>query len=175
MAIRASSSRVRAGAQPGEAQALLTLAEVRQLIALMNASDLTEIAIEGTDGASILVLRSERAVTTSQPATVAPAAAIMPASSAPAEAPLAEIAPATTDITAPLVGVFHRAMKPGQRPLVAVGDPVEEGQVVGAIESLNVWNEIEAPASGRIADILTSDGQPVEYGQRLMVIVPAGS
>ncbi len=55
---------------------------------------------------------------------------------------------------------------------MAVGDVVREGQVVAAIEALNVLNEVEASGSGRVHEILASDGQPVEYGQPLLVIEP---
>jgi biotin carboxyl carrier protein len=55
---------------------------------------------------------------------------------------------------------------------VGVGDVVREGQVVAAIEALNVLNEVEAGSAGRVREILVHDGQPVEYGQPLVIIEP---
>jgi biotin carboxyl carrier protein len=63
-------------------------------------------------------------------------------------------------------------MKAGGKPLVGVGDIVREGQVVAAIESLNVHNEVEATVSGRVREILIEDGQSVEYGQPLVILDP---
>ena len=55
-----------------------------------------------------------------------------------------------------------------------MGDVVREGQVVCAVEALNVFNEVEAPAAGRVLAIYVIDGQPVEYGQPLLAIEPQG-
>jgi len=52
----------------------------------------------------------------------------------------------------------------------AVGDRVKEGQLVGTIESLNVFNEVESPVAGRVVEIFVQEGQPVEYGQLLMTV-----
>lgn len=77
---------------------------------------------------------------------------------------------AHTTIMAPLVGVFHlRSQSKEGRPL-QVGDTVQEGQPLGAIASLNVHSEVEAPVTGSIVDIFVGDCQPVEYGQPLVVI-----
>lgn len=63
-------------------------------------------------------------------------------------------------------------MKPGGKPLVTVGATVREGQVVGAIEALQVYNEVEASSAGTVREILVEEGQPVEYGQPLLVVEP---
>jgi biotin carboxyl carrier protein len=73
-------------------------------------------------------------------------------------------------VTAPLVGVFHPWLKPRGGTLVAVGDRVKAGQLVGTIESLNVFNEVETSVAGRVVEIHAQDGQPVEYGQVLVTI-----
>ena len=151
-------------------QPSLSIAEIRQLITLMNGSDIEEIAIEReTDGLK-LTLRK-------------PAPAAAPVGAAEGEFDAYEPPePSTTsndsqqlhvvEIAAPLVGIFRASMQPAGAPLVAVGDVVREGQVVAAIEALNVLNEVEASGSGRVHEILASDGQPVEYGQPLLVIEP---
>jgi len=73
-------------------------------------------------------------------------------------------------VVAPLVGVFHSWAKPKGKPVVVVGDHVKIGQMVGTIQSLNVISEVESPVAGRVAELLVLDGQPVEYGQPLVVI-----
>lgn len=147
-------------------RATLSVAELRQLITLMNGSDIEEIGIEEQSGLR-LTLR--------KPAPV-------PASEAHSEDDSYDLvivdtaAPEPTSTTAeassPLVGLFRASMKRGGAPLVALGDIVREGQVIAAVESLSVPNEVEAPVSGRIAAIYVHDGQPVEYGQPLMAIEP---
>jgi acetyl-CoA carboxylase biotin carboxyl carrier protein len=149
----------------------LSLAEVRQLIALLNTTDLTEISLARPAIGMKLVLRR----TSEQAATNAPLAA--PATAAPL--PAAPIAASATagdsvyePVTAPLVGVFHPNIKPGQKPLVSVGDKIREGQVIGAIETLRVMNEVEARVSGRVVEIRVTPGQAVEYGQTLLLVEP---
>jgi len=77
-----------------------------------------------------------------------------------------------TEIGAPLVGIFRASMNAG-KPLVAPGDKVRKGQIIAAIEALNLLSEVEATVSGRVAEILVLDGQAVEYGQPLLVIEPS--
>ena len=73
-------------------------------------------------------------------------------------------------ITAPLVGVAYLAPQPGTAPFVRVGDPIEKGQTLLIIEAMKVMNQIRAPRSGRLARILVTDTEPVEYGAPLMLI-----
>ncbi len=156
------------------AMSRVSLAEVRQLIALMETNDLSEIAIERPGNGMRLVLRRAVTVATSS----APTPVIGPAPSNPLMAvPVAPVAataptPERVHVTAPRVGIFYLAMHPTQKPLVAVGDVVREGQVVGAIETLNVMDEVEAEVAGRVVEILVKPGQPVEYGQPLIVLTP---
>ena len=73
-------------------------------------------------------------------------------------------------LTAPLVGVAYLAPTPSAAPFVRVGDPVEKGQTVLIIEAMKVMNQIRAPRAGRLARILVTDTEPVEYGAPLMLI-----
>ncbi|MCM8745519.1 acetyl-CoA carboxylase biotin carboxyl carrier protein [Thermomicrobium sp. CFH 73360] len=75
-------------------------------------------------------------------------------------------------ITAPMVGTFYAAPRPGADPFVRIGDHVEPGQVVAIIEAMKVMNEIVADRAGTIVEILVENGQPVEYGQPLMRLRP---
>ena len=73
-------------------------------------------------------------------------------------------------ITAPLVGVAYLAAQPGAAPFVRVGDRIEKGQTLLIIEAMKVMNQIRAPRAGRLARILVTDADPVEYGAPLMLI-----
>jgi biotin carboxyl carrier protein len=75
------------------------------------------------------------------------------------------------DIRSTLVGFYRAVARRGAKPL-APGDNVKEGQIIGAVEALNVLNEVESPAAGRVRKILVDDGQPVQYGQVLMMVEP---
>ncbi|MAJ43967.1 MAG: acetyl-CoA carboxylase, biotin carboxyl carrier protein [Candidatus Marinimicrobia bacterium] len=74
------------------------------------------------------------------------------------------------NFTAPLVGTYYVASKPGAPPFVKEGDSVTKGQILCIIEAMKIFNEIEAEHSGVIKKILVDDGTPVEYGQPLMII-----
>jgi acetyl-CoA carboxylase biotin carboxyl carrier protein len=156
--------------------AQFSMAEVRHLIALMDGSDLTEITIERPDAGMRLVLRRVVEVVGSAP--TAPVAAVpVAALAAPVALPTAPVAgdlhaPEREFITAPIVGTFYPGLGPRTKPLVQVGDTVSEGQVVGSIETLQVMNEVEAQAAGKVVAILVAPGQPVEYGQQLFAVQP---
>lgn len=74
------------------------------------------------------------------------------------------------NFTAPLVGTFYAASKPGAKPFVSEGDTIVKGQILCIIEAMKIFNEIESEKSGVVKKILVSDGTPVEYGQALMII-----
>lgn len=73
-------------------------------------------------------------------------------------------------VLAPMVGVVYTAPEPGQPPFVKVGDTVTEDQPVLLIEAMKVFNQITAPRSGKVSQILVNNGTPVEYGEALMII-----
>jgi biotin carboxyl carrier protein len=148
------------------APAGLSIIEIRQLLKLMDANDLEELVIEQESDGVKLTLR--------KPAPIGIVYADGEADGYDLPEPAGAEAPASKDfeIVAPLVGVFRGSMKPGGKALVGVGDIVREGQVVAAIESLNVHNEVEATVSGRVREILIEDGQSVEYGQPLVILDP---
>lgn len=147
----------------------LSVAELRQLITLMNGSDIEEIAIEEQSGSLRLALRKA--------APVALPAAGGGSIEESLEALLVDEAPdegasGDVEVRSPLVGVFRVGMKPGAKALATIGDVVREGQVVCAVEALNVPNEVEAPIAGRLSAVFVSEGQAVEYGQPLLTIEP---
>jgi acetyl-CoA carboxylase biotin carboxyl carrier protein len=76
-------------------------------------------------------------------------------------------------VKSPMVGTFYRAPSPGAPPFVEVGQAVQADTVVCIIEVMKLMNSIPAGSAGTVAQILVEDGQPVEFGQRLIVIEPA--
>jgi acetyl-CoA carboxylase biotin carboxyl carrier protein len=139
----------------------------RELALLLKELDLTEI--EASVGELRVRLQRGRAVA---PVTAPSAAA--PEMRAPAPVVEAAAAAKLTTIEAPMVGTFYRASSPTADPYVREGDVVKEGQILCIIEAMKLMNEIESKASGRIVKILVENGQPVEYGQPLVLIDPAG-
>ena len=97
------------------------------------------------------------------PAQVVAAPAVAPAAAPPA-------APEGHEVKAPMVGTFYRSPTPGGKAFVEIGDTVQKGQPVCIIEAMKLMNEIEADASGVVKAILVENGQPVEYGEPLIVI-----
>ena len=97
----------------------------------------------------------------------APVAAAAPAAAAE---PAAEAAPAGHAVKSPMVGSFYASSTPGGKPLVDVGSTVKEGEAICIIEAMKIMNEIEAEVEGTITRILCENGQPVEFGQPLMII-----
>ena len=74
-------------------------------------------------------------------------------------------------ITAPLVGTFYEAPKPGEPPYIVPGDTIEDGQPLCIIEAMKIFNKIESDFSGEIVEVLVSDGEPVEFGQPLFKFI----
>lgn len=78
------------------------------------------------------------------------------------------------EITSPMVGTFYTAPAPGEPPFVQLGEDIAKGQVVCIIEAMKLMNEIEAEVAGKIIEICVQNGEPLEYGQTLMLIEPNG-
>ena len=88
----------------------------------------------------------------------------------PAPAPAADPAQHPDAITSPMVGTAYVAPEPGAATFVSVGDSVKEGQTLLIIEAMKVMNQIPSPRAGKVTQILVEDGQPVEYGEPLLII-----
>jgi acetyl-CoA carboxylase biotin carboxyl carrier protein len=138
---------------------------IRELAALLNETGLTEIEIE-RDDTRIRVARS------AAPAVIhAPMPASVPAPAAKAEAPApADLANHAGAVVSPMVGTAFRSPEPGAKPYVEVGDKVREGQTLLIVEAMKTMNQIPAPRAGTVLNIMVEDGQPVEYGEPLMII-----
>ena len=136
---------------------------IRQLAALLKETELSEIEIE-TDNLKLRVSRQVQQVSAHfAPAPAAPTAAA--AAPAPADA-----ASHPGAVASPMVGTAYLAAEPGTPPFVTVGSTVKEGQTVLIIEAMKTMNHIPAPRSGKVSAILVEDGQPVEFGEPLLVI-----
>ena len=142
---------------------------VRQLAALLDDSNLSEIEVEDNDR-RIRVAREIHAAPVSYAAAPAPVA-IAPAAAA-AVAP-AEAGPAAISINAvksPMVGTVYLTPNPEAKPFVAVGQKVAAGDTLVIIEAMKVMNPITAPSAGTVTAILVETGQPVEFDQPLVVV-----
>lgn len=137
---------------------------IRRLAALLEETGLNEIEYEA-NGQRIRVGRQEAPVVGSAPAAPQPAAAVP----APGPTPTAEPVPAGA-VTSPMVGTVYTASEPGSPPLVKVGDSVSEGQTLLIIEAMKVMNPLASPNAGKVTQILITDGQPVEFGEPLLII-----
>ncbi|NTF41703.1 acetyl-CoA carboxylase, biotin carboxyl carrier protein [Rhizobium sp. AC27/96] len=144
---------------------------IRDLANILNDTDLTEIEVEQED----LRIRVSRAgnVQYVQAPVGAPAAFAAPAA---ATAPAAAAAPAGKTrnpdnlVSAPMVGTAYLAPAPGSAAFIQVGSVVKEGQTLLIIEAMKTMNQIPAPKSGTVTEIVVQDGRPVEYGEPLVVI-----
>lgn len=167
------------------------LRAVRELLRLISETDVTEIKIER--GNSKLHVRRGVPGNNQQPIYVTPSLApnVTHLSSGPlppvapfhqgatpgaaAGAPEADSKSPTGDqqvITAPMVGTYYSAPSPRDPQFVNEGDLIQAGDVVGIVEAMKIMNEIESDISGRVVRILVASGQPVEYGQPLMIVEP---
>lgn len=144
---------------------------VRELAELLNQTDLTEIEVEKGD----LRVRVARSITANfQVPAAAPMAAAAPAAvvaTAPAAAVDAKPTAAHPGaVTSPMVGTAYRRPSPEAKPFVEVGSVVKQGERIMLVEAMKTFNDIVAPRAGKVTAILVEDGQPVEYGEPLLVI-----
>lgn len=144
---------------------VISIEQLQQLVRLLDNSDVSELELKRAAEGTRLILRKVQAHEGSERVIEGPF--LLSTGSAP---PAPEPTVTEHNVLAPLVGTFHVWAKPKGGALVAVGDRVKAGQLVGTIQSLNVLNEVEAAVAGRVAEIFVQDGQPVEYGQVLMSI-----
>jgi len=144
---------------------------VREIARLISETDLTEIEVEKGD----LKIRVARILTAApqvvSPMVAAPAAA--PVAPQPVAAPVAaavDIAAHPGAVRSPMVGTAYRRPSPGANSFIEIGAQVKAGEKILLIEAMKTFNEIVAPRAGTITQILVEDGQPVEYGEALVVI-----
>lgn len=143
---------------------------VRELAQLLTQTDLTEIEVEKGD-LRVRVARNLSA-TVHVPAAMPVAAA--PLQVAPAAAPAAADAKPGAGhpgaVTSPMVGTAYRRPSPDAKPFVEIGSVVKQGERIFLVEAMKTFNDIVAPRAGTVTAIMVEDGQPVEYGEPLLVI-----
>jgi len=142
---------------------------IRALAKLMDETGLTEIEVE-TGGLRVRVARNVAAVSAPIATAVAAPAEVPRAAAAPHSAPGADIAQHPGVVASPMVGTAYRAPEPGAKPYVDIGSKVKAGDTLLIIEAMKTMNQIPAPRSGTVTQILVEDAQPVEYGEPLVVI-----
>ena len=139
---------------------------IRELATLLDETGLTEIEIE-LEGRRFRVARSVNVTA----APVAAAPVVAPVQSDSKRNASSEDAGVHPDaLTSPMVGTAYRSPEPGAAMFVEVGSTVTSGQTLLIIEAMKTMNHIPSPKSGKVTAILVEDGQPVEYGEPLIVI-----
>jgi acetyl-CoA carboxylase biotin carboxyl carrier protein len=144
---------------------------IRELALLLDETSLTEIEIE-REGLRVRVARNI-SVAASVPAAYAPAsvaAATAVAATAAAPAAALDLAKHPGAVPSPMVGTVYWSPEPGAKPFVEVGTKVSAGQTLLIIEAMKTMNQIPSPRAGTVTQILIEDGQPVEFGEPLMII-----
>ncbi len=139
---------------------------IRSLAAILEERGLTELELHEGETRLRLVRAHAVAAPIAAPAQVA----VGPAPAAPLPVPADEAPPPAGTVPSPMVGIAYLSAEPGAPAFIAVGQPVTAGQTLLLIEAMKTFNQIKAPQAGTITQILVSSGQPVEYGQPLVVI-----
>ena len=148
----------------------MDLRKVKKLIDLVQESGIAELEI--TEGEE--KVRITRVAQVAQATVMGmPMAAAAPATPAAGAAVAAEVPPPVEGhiVKSPMVGTFYRSASPGAKPFVDVGARVNAGDTLCIIEAMKLLNEIEADQGGAIKEIYVENGQPVEYGEPLFLIV----
>ncbi|MGP1677984.1 MAG: acetyl-CoA carboxylase biotin carboxyl carrier protein [Burkholderiales bacterium] len=145
----------------------MDLRKLKKLIDLVQESGISELEVtEGEEKVKI--------VKSGGSGTAYAAPAPVPTPTAPlVQVPAAAVVPAEIPghlVKSPMVGTFYRSSSPGAKPFVEVGDTVKSGDTICIIEAMKLLNEIECDKDGVIKEILVENGQPVEYGEPLVVI-----
>jgi len=152
----------------------LTAEDVAEITRLLEESDFDELCLE-QDGLKLTLRRGAAAA----PPPVSATAGASPRPAAPAggasthhevggESRESAVDPSVAQVTAPLVGIFYRAPRPGAPPYVEVGAMVEKDTIIGIIEVMKLMNAVQAEVKGTVSEILVQDGAAVEYGQVLL-------
>jgi acetyl-CoA carboxylase biotin carboxyl carrier protein len=139
---------------------------IRELALLLDETSLTEIEIERA-GLRLRVARNI-SIATSMPPNYQPAAAAAPAAATTPD--IADIAKHPGVVPSPMVGTAYWASEPGAKPFIEVGAKVSVGQTLLIIEAMKTMNQIPSPRAGTVTQILVEDGQPVEFGEPLVII-----
>jgi acetyl-CoA carboxylase biotin carboxyl carrier protein len=152
---------------PAEGNPAIDKALIRELAKLLDETGLTEIEIE-RQGLRVRVGRSGAASHSAAHGTAVPPPPV--AAPAPVALVAADLGKHPGAVTSPMVGTAYRGAAPGASPFVDIGSKVAAGETLLIIEAMKTMNQIPAPRSGTVTQILIEDGQPVEFGEPLVII-----
>ena len=145
---------------------------IRELALLLDETSLTEIEIERS-GLRVRVARNI-SISAAMPANIAPVAhaavAAAPTAAQAVSAPAPDFANHPGVVPSPMVGTAYWSPEPGAKPFIEVGSRVTAGQTLLIIEAMKTMNQIPSPRDGTVTQILIEDGQPVEFGEPLVII-----
>ncbi len=147
---------------------------IRDLAEILNDTNLTNIEVE--QGELRICVSRQNTLISSEQAIYAPVSTpTFSVTSSPvptAEAPIQSIQEdkSKNTITSPMVGTAYLAPSPGAQPFVEVGQNVSEGETLLIIEAMKTMNQISSPRSGTVTTVLVKDGQPVEFGEPLIIV-----
>jgi acetyl-CoA carboxylase biotin carboxyl carrier protein len=141
---------------------------IRELALLLDETSLTEIEIERA-GLRVRVARNI-SIAASMPANFQQAAAPAPATASVTPPAVADLAKHPGAVPSPMVGTAYSSPEPGAKPFIEVGTKVSVGQTLLIIEAMKTMNQIPSPRAGTVTQILVEDGQPVEFGEPLVII-----
>ena len=139
---------------------------IRQLAELLNETGLSEIEIEKSG----LKVRVARTLSVQSTIAAAPAVGVAGPAAAPAAAKSSDPAKHPGVVKSPMVGTAYRSPEPGAPTFVEVGSQVSQGDTLFIIEAMKTMNQIPSPRSGKVTAILIENGQPVEFGEPLVII-----
>jgi acetyl-CoA carboxylase biotin carboxyl carrier protein len=139
---------------------------IRELASLLDDTNLSEIEIERS-GLRVRVARNVT-IAAAMPAAYHATPATAAASAAAAAA--ADLSKHPGVVPSPMVGTAYWAPEPGAKPFIEVGSKVSAGQTLLIIEAMKTMNQIPSPRAGTVTQILIEDGQPVEFGEPLVII-----
>ena len=149
----------------------MDLRKLKTLIELVESSGIGELEIqEGEERVRITRAAVAPVVPTNTVVQAAPM--VVAAPSSPPAAPVAAPEPVEPEgvVKSPMVGTFYRSASPGAEPFIEIGDTVQVGDTLCIVEAMKLMNEIESDRAGVVKKILIENGQPVEFGQPLVVI-----
>ncbi len=139
---------------------------LKRLADILDTTGLTEIEV--ASGEERVRVAKQQTVVRAAPESAQPLLSAAPAPAADGADTAA--AQPTGLVVSPMVGTVYLAASPGAEPFIKIGDQVAEGQTLMIVEAMKVMNNLPSPHGGTVKDILVSDGQPVEFGEPLVVV-----
>lgn len=154
----------------------MDIKKIQELVKLITKTNIGEISIEEKDFKITIKQKKEATQNFVAPQFQQAPQQLPPVPASKTEKPKEEPAPKVDNlvtIKSPMIGTFYRQAGPGKPIFINVGDEVTEGTVVGIIEAMKLFNEIESEVTGKIIKVLVEDASPVEFDQPLFLVEPS--